>query len=117
MPQAGTSQPIWTVTPEKRDEAVRRIIDKAHPRKIILFGSQARGEANNDSDLDLMVIVDDPGGEWQRTIELRRALLGLLIPVDIVVTTLEKFEYWSDTPGNVYYEAKREGRVMYDSHA
>jgi predicted nucleotidyltransferase len=38
-------------------EAVRLLVETAHPDKIILFGSQARGDAGADSDLDLLVIL------------------------------------------------------------
>ena len=43
------------------DEAVRRLVDKFHPEKIILFGSQARGTADNRSDVDLLVIYPVKG--------------------------------------------------------
>jgi len=36
-----------------------RIVNKFHPQKIILFGSQSKGTATSNSDLDLLVILDD----------------------------------------------------------
>ena len=44
MTAAGT-EPPWAVTSEKLREAVRRLVEAAHPRRIILFGSRARGGA------------------------------------------------------------------------
>ena len=41
-------------------EIVRRIRSVAKPRKIVLFGSRARGEHRPDSDIDLLVIEDSP---------------------------------------------------------
>jgi hypothetical protein len=38
--------------------AIERIVDGVHPKLIILFGSQARGEATADSDVDLLVVED-----------------------------------------------------------
>lgn len=38
------------------DEAARRIVEKFHPEKIILFGSQARGTADSHSDVDILEI-------------------------------------------------------------
>src|SRR5580765_5158425 len=40
-------------------EVVRRLQELYHPEQIYLFGSTARGEANSDSDYDLMVVVPD----------------------------------------------------------
>ena len=55
-----TSQELlaeWTVTPAKVSEAVRLLVQGAHPRKIIMFGSQARRGAREQSDVDLMVVT------------------------------------------------------------
>jgi predicted nucleotidyltransferase len=40
-------------------ELVSSVVAYSNPRRVILFGSVARGDANEDSDLDLLVIVDD----------------------------------------------------------
>jgi hypothetical protein len=53
---ATLAQPIWAVTPQKIQEAVRRLVEAACPVRIIMFGSQARGEDSQDSDLDLVVV-------------------------------------------------------------
>jgi len=69
------------VTPEKIAEATRRLVAAAQPRKIILFGSRARGDAREDSDLDLLVVervVEDRVAEMVR---LGRVLKGLILPV------------------------------------
>src|SRR5215212_5669541 len=49
-----------TVTQEKIDEAVRRLVEVARPSRIILFGSAARGELDERSDIDLMVVLPEP---------------------------------------------------------
>jgi predicted nucleotidyltransferase len=109
------TQPIWAVTPEKISEAVRRIVDAAKPRKVIVFGSQARGDGGEDSDLDLMVVTDVVENQMEESIRLRRLLNGLIMAVNILVVRQEKFDYWCDTPGNVFYEAKQEGKVVYEA--
>jgi len=113
--QARCTEPIWAVTPEKLQETVRRIVEAAKPRKVIVFGSQARGEARVDSDLDLLVIEAEVGDRVEEMVRLNRVLRGLILPVELLVIGEAEFEEWSSTPGNVYYEARREGRTLYES--
>ena len=105
----------WAVTPEKIQEAVRRLVAAASPRKIILFGSRARGDAREDSDLDLLIIEAEVKDRVSEMVRLNRVLRGLILPVELVVIGERMFEERSETPGTVYYEAKREGEVLYES--
>ncbi|MBI4023485.1 MAG: nucleotidyltransferase domain-containing protein [Verrucomicrobia bacterium] len=99
------------------DEAVRRIVEAAKPWKIIVFGSHARDNASEDSDLDLIVIKDEVKDPAAESVRLRRALKEIVMAVDILVVSREKFEYWRDTPGNVFFEASFEGKVLYEAEA
>ena len=113
--QPASTQPVWAVTPEKLDEAVRRLVAGAHPGKIILFGSHSRDRAGKDSDVDLMVIreeVKDPAAE---SVRLRRLLKDIVMAVDLVVVSREQYDYWRDTPGNIFFEAAVEGKVLYEA--
>ena len=109
------AQPVWQVTPEKLQEAVRRLVAVARPLKIILFGSRARGEAQPDSDLDLMVVLTKVQDRVAEMVRLNRALRGLVLPVELVVVSQAMFEEWAGYPGNVYAEAQREGQVLYEA--
>jgi len=80
------TQPIWAVTPEKVSEAVRRIVEAARPRKVIVFGSQARGDGGEDTDLDLMVVMDVVGNQVEESVRLRRLLKGLIMAVNVLVS-------------------------------
>jgi predicted nucleotidyltransferase len=91
------------------------LVRAARPRRIILFGSQARGNAAEDSDFDVMVVEDRPVDRFQEMVRLNRVLRSLDIPVDLLVVSEEKFQYWRDTPGNVYYEAASDGKVLYEA--
>jgi predicted nucleotidyltransferase len=93
-------------------EAVRRIVALAQPEKIILFGSEARGDARPDSDLDLLVIKS---GVHRRHLarEIYRRMIGVGRAVDVVVVTPEDVARYQDSPALVIHTALREGKVVY----
>lgn len=99
-------------------EAVRRAVSAAHaPLRVIVFGSYARGDADEGSDLDLIVIereVPDKGAEMLR---LDRAIGWLGKGVDVLVYSEEEFARRSQVPGTAPYWAHREGKVWYDAGA
>ena len=91
------------------------LVQAARPKRIILFGSQARGDAPPDSDFDVMVVEEKPGNRFAEMVRLNRLLRSFDIAVDLLVVSEEKFQYWRDTPGNVYYEAATEGETLYEA--
>lgn len=98
--------------------AVKRIVAAASgPSRVILFGSYARGTADEGSDLDLMVVereLADKAGEYLR---LREAL-GRIAPgvgVDLLLYPLAEFERRSQVPGTILFEARIEGKVLHDA--
>ncbi len=97
------------------EQVVSVIVEAAKPRRIILFGSRARGEAKPDSDFDVMVIEDKPVKRFDEMVRLNRLLRPFDISVDLLVVSEEKFQYWRETPGNVYYEAASAGIVLYEA--
>ena len=98
-------------------EITRRIVNTSNPQKIILFGSYARGEENPDSDLDLLVILEKFESARGESKRLRRALRGLLTPVDIVIATPQQIERHKETVGLIYRSALKEGKVIYERPA
>lgn len=109
------AEPAWAVAPEEIEEALRRIVEVAHPLKAILFGSRARSQAKADSDVDLMVIEEHVQHTADETARLYRRLGDPRLTADIVVVEREKSVYWKDTPGNVYFEAAQDGRTLYEA--
>jgi len=98
-------------------EITRRILGVCNPQKIILFGSYARGGYGPDSDLDLMVVMNQVHSLRSESIRLRRALRGLLAPVDILVATAEQLERHKNTIGLIYQTVLTEGKVIYERPA
>lgn len=99
---------------DKLPEITRRIVRTSNPDKIILFGSYARGNFNDDSDLDLLVIVPNVKDQRRESIRLRRALRGLLVPVDIVIATPDQINRLGNVAGLIYQSALSEGKVLYE---
>lgn len=106
----------WEVTPEKAEEAIRRIVEVSQPRRLILFGSYVRGDLKPHSDLDILVITpDEPDTPRRESVRIRRALRGIPMAMDILVVGQETLDRAADVPGLIYREAVREGTVAYES--
>jgi predicted nucleotidyltransferase len=85
------------------------------PARVILFGSRARGDGDDRSDFDFLVIkrdVDDRFGEMAR---LGRILGRLLIPADVVVVSEQHARKWESVKGTMIHEAMSEGRIIAES--
>ena len=95
-------------------EIVQRVVQASDPDKIVLFGSYAQDAADPDSDLDLLVVLSHADRLRQDSWRIRRALRGLLIPVDIVVATSEQVKRLGQTPGLIYRTVLQEGKVLYE---
>jgi uncharacterized protein len=100
--------------PECLPEAVRRIARQFDPLRIILFGSWARGDARPDSDIDLLVVLPHVENKRRVAVEILRALNGLPLSKDVVVTTPEEIAVRGNIIGDVLRPALREGRVVYE---
>lgn len=98
-------------------EMVRRIVERFHPERIILFGSHARGTASPHSDVDLLVVMQPHGSKRRRAVEIHGLLAGMGIPKDVIVVTPEEFEVYRDAPGTVIRTAWQEGKILHDRAA
>ena len=98
----------------KINEIVNRIAVRFNPDKIILFGSYATGNPNNDSDIDLLVIQDTDLPRHKRSIEIQKYLIGSMIPMDILVYTTKEFEQEKKEKNSFIYSAIRTSKVLYE---
>jgi predicted nucleotidyltransferase len=95
-------------------DIVRRIVDTAQPEKVILFGSQARGDARPNSDFDVLVIKSCDEPRYRRSIPLYVALADLPVEVEVMVYTPEEIAEWSQVPQAFVTTAVREGTTIYE---
>src|SRR5438309_7582640 len=102
-----------TITQGNIRRMVKRIVKQFDPEQVILFGSQARGDAGPDSDVDLLVVMDVKGSRWQKGSQIHLALHDFLVPMDILVTTPADFAWRKDVVGTIEWPASREGQVLY----
>jgi predicted nucleotidyltransferase len=100
-------------TRDALDRLVEQIVEAAHPLRIILFGSAARGDAGPESDLDVLVVMPDGTPRRDTALSLYRHVRGIGIPYDILVTTPSFLERNARTPGLIYETIVEEGKTVY----
>jgi uncharacterized protein len=99
---------------ELLEDIVQRLVQGLQPEKVILFGSHAYGEPNEDSDIDLLVIVGDSDEPChRRATQAYRSLRDVVAPTEIVVLTRKEVERSSMVVASLVYQALHRGRVLY----
>lgn len=96
------------------NEIVKRITSFCSPEKIILFGSYAYGQPTQDSDLDIMVVMDTSEMPHKRSVSLRKLLRDISMPKDIIVKTPDEFDRYKDVIGTIVFPAAHHGKVIYE---
>jgi len=95
--------------------AVDDVVRAFDPVQVIVFGSVARGEEDPESDLDLLVVLDEvePRRKRETMSAVHRAITAP-VPVDVLVTDSEELARRKDVNGSVYYWPSREGEIVYE---
>lgn len=109
---------IKEITREISDDIVNSISKVIKAEKVILFGSYAKNEAGQESDLDLLVVCNGKNGG----IEKRRKKLGniyrslshIKIEKDILLFSTEEFEHWKNSINHMIANACKDGRILYE---
>jgi predicted nucleotidyltransferase len=99
------------------DELVRRILQVVQPKRVILFGSAARGEINSESDLDVLIVMPDGIHRRHTAQTIYRSLTGLGVAKDILVVTETDVKKHGENTSLALYPALREGKELYHAAA
>ncbi|MEK7674613.1 MAG: nucleotidyltransferase domain-containing protein [Verrucomicrobiota bacterium] len=94
--------------------ATQRLVAEFQPEQIWLFGSHAWGTPNEDSDVDLMVIVpssdERPIRRMQRA---HRCLRGIAFAKDVLVNTRSEFDRYRHLTASLSHKIFEQGRKLY----
>ncbi|MBF0179126.1 MAG: nucleotidyltransferase domain-containing protein [Magnetococcales bacterium] len=96
---------------------IARIAEAIHPERIILFGSHARGEADENSDLDLLVVVDEDfsnRSRWRELQRIRKLVASFPMSKDIMLYSRDEVARWRDSANHIIAHVLREGRLLYE---
>ena len=99
---------------EQIAEIIDRIVQELTPEKIILFGSQARGDACEDSDIDLLVVAETDLPLRDRFPAVRRLLADFPAAFDVFWKTPDEYRRWRNVVNHVVYFAEKYGRVVHE---
>ena len=99
---------------ELLQEMTQRLVTEFQPEQVILFGSHAWGTPNEDSDVDLLVIVSNSDEKpVQRAVRGHRCLRGLQVAKDVLVKTRAEVERFRHVYASLECEILERGKVLY----
>jgi predicted nucleotidyltransferase len=90
-----------------------RIGIAANAERVVLFGSHARGEANENSDVDLMIIADSNLPRFKRSRKLYTLLKPYPFAMDLLVYTPQEVEKGKRSPVTFISMILKEGKTLY----
>lgn len=94
-------------------QIVDQVVTLAHPRRIILFGSAATGDFDQDSDLDFLVVVAEADRSDELIDRLNMEIRPRPMPCDFMVVTESALERQLGNPGLIYGDIMAQGREVY----
>ena len=97
------------------EQIVAFITSKISPERIVLFGSYARGENTENSDVDILIIVKNLKNERKITGQLYKALLdeNISTPIDFIAIDYDKYNTLKNRVGFIYKTIEQEGQILY----
>ncbi len=94
--------------------ALEQILSAGNPSKVFLFGSFARGDENEDSDLDFYIIENSTSDKQKGSFKYYKSLFHLNHAKDIIVRSTEEFERYKDVLNTLEYNVNQEGILLYE---
>ena len=99
------------------DDVVRRVVERFHPKRVVLFGSHARGDADPESDIDLFIEMESNQRPLDRMIAVSSLFGNRRWGLDVFVYTPEEVTARRGDPGDLLAYVDAEGIVLYDRDA
>lgn len=96
------------------ERITRTIVERFNPKRIVLFGSHARGDADPESDIDLFIEMESDKRPPERIMEVSRAFGLRDWPMDIVVYTPDEMARFKKIRGTLASIVDAEGKVLYE---
>lgn len=94
------------------NEAGKRLSAAAPGARVILFGSHARGDAGQRSDLDFLVVEPEVEDALAESVRLRKTLRGLGVFADVIVVSDRDAQEWREIRGSLIHAAFADGRAI-----
>lgn len=95
---------------------ILKSIEDYNYSEIILFGSRAKKKYSEDSDYDLLLIMNNPLSilEMRKMqVEIRKKLALQGIDADVIVKSRKIIDEYKTKKGNIIYNALREGVTLW----
>ncbi len=93
-------------------EAGRRLREAVPEARVFLFGSQARGDAQPSSDIDILVVESEVDNAAEESVRLMRLLSDMRVPIDLVVVSQGYADQWRGVRGHFVHTALAEAREL-----
>ncbi len=94
-------------------DIVSRLKNVYKPERIMLFGSWARGDFSEQSDVDFLLVKRTKRRPLWRRVDVRK-IAGTDIPMDVVVYTPREFEELQESGSAFFREILKEGKILYE---
>lgn len=95
-------------------QIAQRIVEAFHPRRVVLFGSRARGQATPDSDFDFMIEMDSDLPPRERAQAVYRLFGPRRWSMDVLVYTPQEIAAQRQFRNSLIHAIEREGQVLYE---